>query len=126
MLLLIAGMAFGVISFAFLPHGPKDFEPSLTQAPQSRSVGGSARSMSLIKGLRPRAVFSAAIGPEMNGETQVLVAVPADSGQMDLAGLKTNWGGSRPTLQAFHVIKPAILADFAQEPWCQFLSRSRQ
>ena len=38
MLLLIAGVSFGVVCLVLLPHSPEDLEPALAQTAQSAGV----------------------------------------------------------------------------------------
>ena len=61
--LLVSGVAFTVVELAFLPHGPEDFEPTLSQAAQGGSMAGSACPVGLVKGLCPGAILPAAVGP---------------------------------------------------------------
>ena len=83
--------------------------------------------MGFVVNLSPRAVFSAAIGPEMDGVTPMLVAMPADVRPADLAGLETDRGGPCHTLQSLQIVKEmAVLSHFAQEPRRQFVSGSGQ
>ena len=97
-LLLITGVAFTVVRGALLPHGPEDLKPSLAQAAQSGSMGGPASPMGLVVGLSPGAIFSAAIGPQMHGETQMFVTVPAHINLAHLPGLEADGGSPRHAL----------------------------
>ena len=56
MLELVAGVQFGVVRRAGLPHFPEDFQPALAQASQRAGVTLSSRAQLVVVNSRPRTV----------------------------------------------------------------------
>ena len=105
---LVAGMEFGIIAPAGLPHFPEDLEPALTQASQRTGMGFAARTKLFVIDGCPRRAFPAEVGPEMHGGAQRLIAVAAQMHFMDLAGLEADGGGARKTLQSAGIKTRAV------------------
>ena len=67
---LVAGMEFGVVAAAGLPHFPEDLEPALAQGAQRAGMGFAAGTQRLIVDLSPRRALPGEVGPKMDGGTQ--------------------------------------------------------
>src|SRR5262245_8366624 len=99
MFLLITSMEFGVVGLLVANHPANDFEQSLSQASQRTGVAHAITTLFLIIRLAPGTGLAEAIGPQMNGMAQKLVAGPADLSFVDLTRFKTDRGRSRDALQ---------------------------
>jgi hypothetical protein len=63
---LVAGMEFGVVALAGLPHFPEDLQPALAQASQGAGMGFAACTQRFVIELCPRRAFPGEVGPEMH------------------------------------------------------------
>ena len=84
---LVAGMEFGVVAVAGLPHFPEDLEPALAQGAQRAGMGFAVGTQRLIVDRSPRRALPGEVGPKMDGGTQGLIAESAQIDFVDLPGL---------------------------------------
>ena len=124
---LVLGVKLGVVRGAALPHLPKDFQPALAQAAQGAGVGFAALARGFVIDLCPTALVAAEVGPEVDRGAQQGVAVPADAGLVELAGLEADRRGARVGLEGLGIPeRGAVRADLGQQPRGELRSRARQ
>ena len=84
---LVFLMELRIVAGARLPHFPKDFQPTLAQAPQGAGVRFAPLSKALVIGFGPRAGGTAQVSPEVKGMAEHFVAMATKPDLMNGAGL---------------------------------------
>ena len=127
MLLLVAGVVFGVVGRFVREHTQEDFKQSLTQAPEGAGMALALLALVLIVGLAPGAGAAERVGPEMNGMAHELVAGPAHLGFLELAGLVADGGCAGNALQRLvGTVAIGVAPNGRQEPGGQDFLGPRQ
>jgi hypothetical protein len=122
---LVAEVSVAVVGGVLGPHLPEDFQPAHSQAAQGRGVAHALFSFLPVIGIGPGRLDSAAVGPQVDGGTEVHVAGSADDDVSTTARLPGDWGGSAVALQRLGVSKHfPIRAQFGQEPRGKFFAGS--
>ena len=99
MLLLVACVQFGIVRLFGDDHSKDDLEEPLAQTPQGTTVGHALRALLLIVGLAPGTGSAEAVGPQMHGVTQELVAGPAEVNFVQFTRLVRDRSSARDTLK---------------------------
>src|SRR5437667_61266 len=79
-----------IVADSILPKPPEQLEPAFAQATQGAGVAVALCTFGLGISLRPRALFAAGVGPQMNGVAQGLITGPAHMSFADLTRLITD------------------------------------
>lgn len=123
---LVAGMEFGVVAAAGLPHFPEDLEPALAQGSQRAGMGFAAGTKRLVIERCPWRALPSEMSPEMDGGAQGLMAESAQIDFVDLPGLVAHRGGAGQRLESVSIKALAVRADFAKQARGDFGTRSGQ
>ena len=123
---LVAGVEFGVVARAGLPHFPEDLQPALAEAAQRTGVAFAALAQRLVIDRRPRDEVARLLSAQRCTACRRLVAVPPQMDFVDLPGLVADRRRAGQALRALGILEArAIRADLAEQPRGESWARRR-